>query len=110
MTQLNTGEIALLQFSVAKSFFKALGEQEIVLQETADRNDTTINPAIYNTAATQAFNDSQAICTDIQMQAIKSIDDKSDHWDVNGHIATGHGKSALWNLPLLVVQFVGQSG
>ena len=101
MTRLTTGEIARLPFSVAKAFFKALGEQETVLEETADRNDTTINPAIYNTAAKRAFNDSQATCTDLQMQAIKSIDDKSDHRDVIGHIATGHGKSALWNLPPL---------
>ena len=60
MTRLSTGEIARLPFSVAKSFFKALGKQEIVLEETSDRNDTTINPTIYNTAAKRAFNDSQA--------------------------------------------------
>jgi len=107
MTRLNTGEIVRLPFSVAKSFFKALGEQEIVLEDTVNRNYTTINSTIYDAAAKRAFNDSQATCTCLQMQAIKSIDDKSDHRDVVGHIATGQGKSAIWNLPLLARAICG---
>lgn len=82
MMRLNDSEVARFPFSVAVCLFKALGEKDPVIQETFDRNFTTIDPTFYDQAAQRALNSPTATCFDHQMKAIKIIDDTSDHRDV----------------------------
>ena len=101
MMRLNDSDVARLPFSIAVHLFKALGETVPVIQQTSDRNFTTIYHSFYDQAAKRALNDTMATCYPHQMEAIKIIDDRSDHRDVVVHLAPGQGKSGIWNFSLL---------
>eukprot|EP00985_Skeletonema_marinoi_P030710 scaffold33488_cov124-Skeletonema_marinoi.AAC.1 len=60
MMRLNDSDVAQLPFSIAVHLFKALGETVPVLQQTSDRNFTTINYTFYDQAANRALNDTMA--------------------------------------------------
>ena len=107
MMKLNDSDIARLPFSIAVHLFKALGETVPVLQQTSNRNFTTIHHTMYDQAAKRALNDNMATCYQHQMEAIKSIDDTSNHRDVVVHLAPGQGKSGLWNYALLARAICG---
>eukprot|EP00985_Skeletonema_marinoi_P008552 scaffold3903_cov161-Skeletonema_marinoi.AAC.1 len=60
MMRLNDSDVARLPFSIAVHLFKALGETVPVIQQTSDRNFTTINHSFYDQAAKRALNDAMA--------------------------------------------------
>lgn len=101
------GQFVPMPLIVARNYWKALGELDPEDTATADRNYESIDPSLYNLACQRALRDQSAKCYKHQMDACKIIDDTSNNDNVVVHVATGYGKSGIWNYTLLARSICG---
>lgn len=105
----SNGEIRGFAITIARVFWRALGETEYNDSSVADRFLPTLSSEIYDLAAGKALRDSSLKCFNHQREACMIIDDRTRNDNVVVHVAPGHGKSGIWNYTLLARSITGST-
>lgn len=101
------GEIRPLPLTIARRFWNGLGETNQNSVEVADRELPTLSNEVYDIAAGRALRDSSIKCYRHQKEACTILDDNTRHDNVVVQVATGYGKSGIWNITLLARSITG---
>ena len=103
------GDIMSSDVMLARTMWKALGEQDNTIQTTIIHNPTCLDPELYNVAARFMFKNTRVHVTGVQKDAIIFADNENMTQHGFVFMGCGEGKSGIYNIPMVARALSGRT-